>query len=425
MNPKTENQITRLSQEVDALALDLAWSQWAELGVDGTARRHDWQAIDLEALIIFTSHLGNADSRLRASAIDWCIKHSRFASAIRLRNLAEHASPATRAAFGQFAATVRAHAKAPWPGEGDPLTLLHPGRMGSPDLRRPSLVQLRLRALVGVSARAEILKLMLADPERPRSTSTLAEDAAYGKGSVAQALDMLTQAGIVQVQPEANRLLYRLSRPGELAQTLQWLPSVFPLWSPTFRITEAITDYAHSVPGAPLNRMNALHKLLQRSDEDLHRLGLADHVPQAVGPASVAEFEHWALNFLAEQTGTTQGPNPAREVSYVIHHLSFGGWLGTINVAGLQPRPLDSAGGHLDEAAGAAQLVHLMFVDAVGKDQSRGTSRAPDDPGIQVIGQEFTQELVRPMRAGQEATFSAEFVRRWYENRRHKLGATG
>jgi hypothetical protein len=43
------NQMTRLSQEVDALALDLAWSQWAELKVDGTARRHDRQAIDLKS----------------------------------------------------------------------------------------------------------------------------------------------------------------------------------------------------------------------------------------------------------------------------------------------------------------------------------------------------------------------------------------
>ncbi|MDQ2942896.1 MAG: hypothetical protein M3R21_04400, partial [Candidatus Dormibacteraeota bacterium] len=142
--------MTRLSHEVDRLALDLAWSLWAELGVDGMARHHDWQAIDLEALIIFTASLGDADNRLRASTIDWCITNARFASAFRLRNLADQASSATRAAFGRFAATVRAHSKAPWPGHGDPLTLFHPERIGSPDLRRPSLIQLRLRALVGV-----------------------------------------------------------------------------------------------------------------------------------------------------------------------------------------------------------------------------------------------------------------------------------
>jgi hypothetical protein len=404
--------------------LDLAWSLWAELGVDGVVRRHDWQAIDLEPLIIYTAKLGDPDRRLRASTIDWCITNARFASAFRLRNLADQASPATRAAFGRYAATVRAHTKAPWPGHGDPLTLFHPERIGSPDLRRPSLVQLRLRALVGVSARAEVLKLMLADPERPQAASTLAEDAAYGKGSVAQALEMLTLAGIVQVQPDANRLLYRLARPWELAQALLWLPSVFPDWSPIFRIVEAIADYAHPAAGPSASRMAGIVKLLERIDHDLHRLGLANHLPRAVGRASVAEFEHWALDFLAEQTGHSQPPSAARDVSYVIHHLSFGGWLGTVSQAGRQPRPFDSEHGQLDDATGGHELVHLMFIEVLSKAHRQGAPAAPGEALIEVISREFADELVRPMRPGQEATFTAEFVRRWYEHRRQRFGAT-
>ncbi len=413
----------RLVQEIDALALDLAWSLWAELGVDGAARRHDWQAIDLEPLIIFTAHLGGADSRLRASTIDWCITNARFASAFRLRHLAERAGAATRAAFGRYSATVRAHAKAPWPGEGDPLTLFHPERIGSPDLRRPSLVQLRLRALVGVSARAEILKLMLADPERPQPASTLAEEAAYGKGSVAQALDMLTMAGIVQVQPHANRLLYRLSRPRELAETLQWLPSVYPDWWPIFSVIEALKVYAHASVD-PASRPAALQKLLGQIDHDLHRLGVAEHMPRSAAPASVAEFEHWAIGFMAEQAGHVQAAGATREVSYAIHHLSFGGWLGTINVAGRPPRPFDSEHGHMEDATGAAELVYMMFKDVTRKRHRRGEASAPDEALLQVISREFAEELVRPMRAGQEATFTAEFVRRWHQNRRQRFGAT-
>ncbi|HXJ48056.1 MAG TPA: hypothetical protein VNF91_02695 [Candidatus Acidoferrum sp.] len=417
--------MTRLGQEVDALALDLAWSLWAELGVDGKARHHDWQAIDLEPLIIFTAHVSSGDSRLRASTIDWCITNARFASAIRLRNLSEHTSAETRKAFGRYAATVRTHAKAPWPGEGDPLTLFHPERMGSPDLRRPSLVQLRLRALVGVSARAEILKLMLADPERPQPASTLAEDAAYGKGSVAQALEMLTMAGIVQVQPHANRLLYVLARPGELAQTLQWLPAIFPDWAPIFNLVEALTDYAHATPGASSPaRLAALEKVLGRIDRDVRRLGIAEHVPRAAGPASVAEFEHWAMDFLVQQSGHAGTAGASRDVSFAVHHLPFGGWLGTISVAGRQPRPLDSEQGDLDESGGAVQLAYLMFREVVGKRPRHGRPETPDDRLIRVMSREFAEELLRPMRAGQDATFTAEFVRRWHENRRHRFGAT-
>src|SRR6202171_1219932 len=415
--------MTRLSQEVDRLAHELAWSLWAELGVDGMLRRHDWQAIDLEPLIIFTAYLGDTDNRLRASTIDWCITNARFVSAFRLRHLAARASPRTRTAFGRYAAPVRAHSKAPGPGEGDPLTLFHPEHLGSPDLRRPSLIQLRLRSLVGVSARAEVLKLMLADPDRPQAASALSEDAAYGKGSVAQALDMLTMAGIVQVQPDANRLLYRLSRPAELAQALLWLPSVFPDWSPIFRVIEALADYAHSASGPPSARASAVQGLLERIRPDIRRLGIADHVPHATGPASVAELEHWALDFLAEQTGHVRPAKASREISYVIHHLSFGGWLGTVNVAGREPQPVCPVQGE-EEAPGAPLLVQLMFRDVLARSQRGGLPAEADEALMQVISQEVAEELVRPMRVGQEATFTAEFLRRWYENRRQRVGAT-
>jgi hypothetical protein len=141
-------------------------------------------------------------------------------------------------------------------------------------------------------------------------------------------------------------------------------------------------------------------------------------------PASVAEFEHWAMDFMTEQAGHAQAAGSPREVSYVIHHLSFGGWLGTINVAGRHPRPFDPEHGHLEETAGAAELVHLMFKDVMGKRHRRGEPLAPDDALLKVISREFAEELVRPMRAGQEATFTAEFVRRWHENRRQRFGAT-
>src|SRR5260370_7030789 len=97
-------------------------SLWAELGVDGAARRHDWQAIDLEPLIIFTAHLGGADSRLRASTIDWCITNARFASAFRLRHLAERAGAATRPAFGRSPSPALPHPPPPCPAHVAPFT---------------------------------------------------------------------------------------------------------------------------------------------------------------------------------------------------------------------------------------------------------------------------------------------------------------
>ena len=412
--------MTRFASEVNSLALDLAWSLWSELGAGTGARRHDWQAVDLEPLILFTAWLAT-DSRLRASAMEWSIANARFASTFRLRHFVERSSPAMRAAFGRFASTVRTHARVPWPGEGDPLALLRHEGLGLPDLRRPSLIQLKLRALVGVSARAEILKQMLAEPARLQSASALAEDAGYGKGSVAQALEMLTMAGIVLVQPAGNRLQYRLARPEHLAQALEWLPSAYPDWWPVFRITEAVWDYAQH-PGSPQSdRAGASARLVQRIDSDAHRLGIAHQLPDQRGAAAVAELEHWAIDFLADQSGRAPGASPSAQVSYVVHHLSFGGWLGTAATGGRQARQIELEGqAQLDERSGPATLAHAMFTDAL-----RTSSRtAADRALIQVISREFAEELLRPMRAGQEATFTGEFLRRWYDNRHHRFGAT-
>lgn len=74
----------------------------------------------------------------------------------------------------------------------------------------------------------------------------------------------------------------------------------------------------------------------------------------------------------------------------------------------------------LDERSGADALAHAMFTDALQQPAQTSADRAL----IQVISREFAQELIRPMRSGQEATFSAEFLRRWFENRHQKFGAT-
>jgi len=287
--------VTRFGDEIGGLALELACSLWSELGVAGTARPHDWQAIDLEPLLLYTAWIGPADMRLQSRSIEWSIANFRIASAIRMRNLVQRASRSTAATFGRYAATVKVHANAPWPASGAPHARTRSGPEPAPDLRRPSLIQLRLRALVGVSARAEVLRLLLADPERPQSVGQLAEGAAYGRGSVAQSLDMLTMAGFVQVRPYGNRLVYRLSRPAEVRLALQWLPAAFPDWAPIFRIIESIFRYARTSPSS--RRLRAVRHEIAI---DVGRLGVANLVPSATGPESIAAFERWALSFVAD-----------------------------------------------------------------------------------------------------------------------------
>ena len=420
--------MTRLGDKLGELALDLACSLWSELGVDGTIRRHQWQAVDLEALLIFTAWIGSEERRLRYRTIQWSIANYRLASGIRMRNLARRARPSTREAFGRYAATVKAHTNAPWPGQGDPLPLMPSPSADAPDLRRPSLLQLRLRALVGVSARAEILRLLLADSDRPKRAGALADAAAYGKGSIAKALEMLTMAGIVDMQPSGNRLLYQLARPAEIRQALHSLPVRFPNWPPILRIIESLAAYAQSAPSSSSARMKRLQALLHAIDEDVRRLGIAGAVPKMTGPGSIADFEHWAVTFVADQAEKTQVTAAARQATFTVQHLLLGGWIGTIHDRGREPRPVESAEqaspGELEEGAGPYELAMTMFRDVLGRESQR-SGQALAAEAIPAIGRQFAAEMLRPIGHGQEANFTAEFLWRWFENRRMRSEAGG
>jgi len=65
-----------------------------------------------------------------------------------------------------------------------------------------------------------------------------------------------------------------------------------------------------------------------------------------------------------------------------------------------------------------------MFDDALSRARPAISDAPVTEDVVRVISGEFAEELLRSMRPGQEATFTAEFLRRWYENRRHRFGAT-
>jgi len=162
-------------------------------------------------------------------------------------------------------------------------------------------------------------------------------------------------------------------------------------------------------------------RLLRRIGHDANRLGIAHLLPDAGGAAAVAELEHWAIGFLADQSGRAPGAVQSAQISYVVHHMTFGGWIATAATGGLHPKTIEVEGQtQLDETSGAAQLAAAMFTHALQRTAPTSADRAL----IQVISREFAEELLRPMRAGQDATFTAEFLRRWFENRQQRFGAT-
>jgi DNA-binding transcriptional ArsR family regulator len=283
------------SAQLQEHTLDLTWSLWAELGVSGWRRRHTSYSIDPEPLILFTAILGDLDPRLRDEATDWCIAYGRYVSAARLKNHLAAEPSEVQTAFGALAATVNEHSALRWPGATKARPYRPTGRSEIADFRRPSLLSLRLRALFGLGARAEILRAFLADPSGKLSAADLAIDVGYTKRNVAEALDALRMAGLLEVAPHRNQLRYALAQPNELATLAGPLPTSFPRWRPIFRILERLLDTARSAEKLTRRVQNVeADRTLRELETDLRLASLRPPILPTSEEAWAA-FEKWAL----------------------------------------------------------------------------------------------------------------------------------
>jgi DNA-binding transcriptional ArsR family regulator len=435
--------LTALGEEFASSALELARSLWAELGVGDAPRRHDWQALDLEPLIIFTAACAAADARLRSRTIDWCIANSGYVSGVRLHHFWRLADKSTRRAVEEYVATIESATRQASSPEARASPRPRRRPRVRPDLRRPSLVQLRLRGVVGVSVRAEIMKLLLADPARPRTASSLATSAGYGKSALMRGLDMLTTAGITTVERAGSLLVYRLSRPAALGHLLEALPAAFPDWWAAFKVIDGIGRYARVADREPAHRVAAATRLLQEVRSELQRVPAGSLPPRVTDAGTIGEFEDWARAFVAEQARAGGTAGPAREVVYTVHRLLLGGWIATVSEAGDHPRPLALSGSPElrpdrrarrrmpeDEVGAAADVIESMLLDmrTRGLQRSQGSvvlRESVADSLIPALSREFASELLEPIHKGQSAAFTEEFLQRWFTDRRRRLSETG
>ena len=413
--------MTTFEDQVTGFALELLRSLWAELGVDGAPRRHEWQALDVEPLVIFS--LVWADIRLRAKVLDWCAHNSNLLSLARLNHFASR--------FGGEVARIRERYCASLAAKP-----AHSSRSVAVDLSRPALIQLRLRTLFGVSPRAEVVRLLLANPE---DAPALARRAGYGMGGLTQALDMLTLGGIIHGEQQGKRVAYRLNRPAELAQVVSGMPLDSPDWTAILKVTAAILEYARAPQGERSSA--AAHAARSIRRELVHVHGAAPPPKPAAG-TSAPQFEAWACGFLADQAGGA-GQSQQREVLYTVHRLLLGGWIATVKEAGDPPRPLALSDDpelqqdrrarrrlKSDEVAAAAEMIESMFVDIRTRELRRRegsliSRQSLADSLVPALSREFAAELLEPLHKGQAAVFTEEFLQRWSAGRRDRLSVAG
>jgi hypothetical protein len=285
------------SSEFREHVLDLLWSQWRELGVAATVpRRHGDDCLDPEALIAFTAIHSDLDARLRDESIDWVLRYGSYVSRARLKNILSDWDETENLLFQEYAATVSAQGRAGWPaGRAQPLAFRSRARPLLQDLRAPALLSLRIRAVFGVGARAELIRALLVRPQSTMTASELAAETSYGKRNVLNELEPLRFAGVVRSFRAVNADRYSLAMTNEIRALLAPLPGRFTRWTQTFAAIHLILELIrHSARRSDLlNAVDALRVFVERNEV----FSAAGIYPPALpkGAAAWPRFMEWAV----------------------------------------------------------------------------------------------------------------------------------
>ena len=234
-------QISELRNVVQTRSLEFVWDQWAQMGVLATSRRQDDWAADPEALLLVTLEVGRYDARLFEEVSDWMVRNERLMSVRRLRNLCrDETDEALADAFLTSVARWRprprlaGHQPAPRlePSRGEPFFrdstvpirrtpdagfLKHgwlkpetepSGKSQAPDLLAPINFAFRIREILGVGARAEVVRFLLTVDAPRLSTQAVADSAGFAKRNVQEALTSLHAAGVINGSTLSNQHRY-------------------------------------------------------------------------------------------------------------------------------------------------------------------------------------------------------------------------
>lgn len=219
------------TEQIDRAFSDLAWPLWNTLGVAGEGAQYQDCFIDIEALIILTTIVGKSDPRLLEEALDWCSKFHGFVSISRLRTLIDELGTQVHFSFSTFAATLNSFSQSKWPTfvKITPLSTVPSGKSQPPNCKIPALLGLRLRALFGVGARADLATFFLTQQSRPFTAADTIE-VGYKKRTLADILDSFFQAGLLSCSLIRNQKQYQLAKKEQLMGFAGELPYLVPDW---------------------------------------------------------------------------------------------------------------------------------------------------------------------------------------------------
>jgi len=317
-----------LSAELGSSLVELAWEQWSQMGVSGASPREvERRAADPEALLLFTLEVARDDPRLFDEVLDWLVTNEQLISVQRLRNLCateqdrrlvdaalawvDGHRPRARLSGG-LRATARADGEPLFRGAGasakgaDPVFGVHgfvrpvlspSGKSLSPDFAAPINLAFRLRRLLGIGVRAEVVRALVTLRLPRVSGHVLTRDAGFAARNVREGLAQLRDAGVVDSVTLADERHYTTS-PDRWAALLGCPADELPDhedWIALLRSLVAISRWLRT-PGlddlSDYLRASQARSLIESVESDLRYAGVEVHGATAQGPDYWRAFEH-------------------------------------------------------------------------------------------------------------------------------------
>lgn len=232
--------ISEIRERTSQGLLDFTWRQWAQAGMSANLAGADRWAIDPEALILFTTGLARRDPRLFDEMLDWLALNHRLLSMQRLRNLNSR-FPVDPGLISAVIAWTREPAPEPSkrtrrPAETTPVftgdvvgfiskadptfeefgfirpRAVRSGKSAEPDVRLPANLAFRLRHMFGPGSRAEVMRVLLTYPNGTLDASRVADEAAYAKRNVSDALISLAASSAIRATWSGNERQFSADR---------------------------------------------------------------------------------------------------------------------------------------------------------------------------------------------------------------------
>lgn len=289
-------------KKLDQYLLDLAWSLWTELGVQGHKRKHQNCLISLEELVLLTAILADEDPRLRDESLDWCSQYHHFLSISRLKSIIKEFEEDVKESFSKYSSLLNSISQAHWPIFQEftpfPIKLSHKSCLRP--LESPALFNIRARSLFGTGARADLVTFFLTQEDRDFSISDTAE-IGYSKRNLSVILEELWLSGLVDKSLLRNQQRFRLLKREQLMKVLAPLPKYAPSWLYIIQVIASLRQCLKRIEkSSESTQVVDIRNLLSALNEKLKKLKLSPPLFEGDIPKYLKVFDQWLMNIASK-----------------------------------------------------------------------------------------------------------------------------